>query len=486
MNETKVVRFLKNFSPRELIGLEGFVKNRYFNPNQDVERLFDYLNQFAPNYKESPDFTAENAYKEIYPDRAFNKAKLNELMNQLFGVIKKFIRAKYSTSNPIEIELAVLRFCNEKFTEWFDNQLRRIKQLLEGSVKDADFYYYLLLLEHELSGYLALHSTSRNYATFSEVLDKFYWLTKLPLLSEMLNHKGIADDEYDFSHLDAYLEFIEQIEYTQSPLIHLWHSLVSIFKNILDKIPITLQDYFKFKELFLENKDSLDENDRRNLCIYLRNTIKLSSFDDDDNDYYHEEFEIDQMGLEEKLIFLDGFLSKHSIKNIVNSAIKVGEIEWAKKFLAEYKDLFRKEFADDIFLYCTAIIDFYEGNYDKSLEHFNGTSFINEFFEIEKRIKLIQIYYETNEVELFDDGINGLRVYLTRNKENIGDIHEQSYRKFATFINAIAKTKDFNAIAKPRERDTKKIQQQEKEINEIPARLLFEKKWLLEKLNELK
>jgi len=407
MNETIVVRFLKRFSSKELTGLGVFVKNPCFNPNEDVAQLFHYLEQFAPNYK-ALDFTAENAYKKIYPEKIFNKAKLNGLMNQLFGVIKKFICAKYNTSNPIEIELAILRFCNEKYPEKFDNQLRKIKQFLENNVKDADFYYYSLLVEHELSGYLALNNDkNRNYATFSEVLDKFYWLTKLPLLSEMLNHKGIAADEYDFSHLDAYLEFIEQIEYTQSPLIHLWHSLVSIFKNILDEIPITLLDYFKFKELFLENKDSLDENYKRNLYIYLRNTIKLSSFDD--NDYYREEFEIDQMGLEKKLIFLDGFLREHSIKNIVNSALRVGEIEWAKKFLDEYKYLFWKDSANDVFLYCTAIIDFYEGNYDKALKHFNDVEYKNEFFEIQKRIKLIQIYYETDEVVLFGDGINGLR-----------------------------------------------------------------------------
>lgn len=475
MNETKVVRFFKKIPRRELIGLEGFVRNRYFNPNEDVVRLFDYLNQFAPSYKESPDFTAENAFKKIYPDKTFNKAKLNELMNQLFEVIKKFIRAKYSTSNPIEIELAVLRFYSEKYPEKFDKQLRKIKQLLEKKVKGVDFYYYSLLVEHELSGYLALRNKSRNYPTFSEVLDKFYWLTKLPLLTEMLNYKGISADEYDFSHLDTYLTFIEQIEYTKFPLIHLWHSLVSIFKNILDKIPITLQDYLKFKALFLENKDNLDENDRRNLYIYLRNIIRLSSFDD--HDYYREEFEIDQMGLQEKLIFFEGLLREHSTKNIVNSALKVGEIEWAKNFLSEYKNVFWKDSAEDVFLYCTAIIDFYEGNYDKALKLFKNTHIKNMFFKIEKRIKFVQINYEKDNVKPFDNSINSLRVFLTNNKGNIGDIHDQSYKKFATFIKKIDKTA---------ERDTKRIQKLEKEISTIPVRLLFEKKWLLEKLNKLK
>lgn len=474
MNETIVIRFLKKFSARELTGFGLFVKNRCFNSNKDVERLFHYLEQFAPNFN-APNFTAENAYKEIYPDKAFNRAKLNTLMNQLFKVIKKFISCIYITSNSIEIELNVLRFCNEKFPKWFDNQLRRIKQLLERQEKGADFYYYTLLVEYVLLEYLAIHGRGRNYATFSEVLDKFYWLRKLPLLSEMLNYKGITSDEYDFSKLDAYLTFIEQIEYTKFPLIHLWHSLVSIFKNILDEIPITLQDYFKFKELFLENKNSLDENDKRNLYIYLRNTIKLSSFSD--HDYYREEFEIDQMGLEEKLIFLDGFLREHSIKNIVNSALKVGEIEWAKKFLEEYKDLFWKEFANDVFLYCTAIIDFYEGNYDKALKHFNDVEYRSIFFEIEKRIKLIQIYYETDEFELFDNHTRNLTVFISRNQNNIGNIFTQSYRAFIKFIKKIANTPT---------RDTDEIQKLEKEISEIPVRLLFEKKWLLEKLDKLK
>jgi len=473
MESTIVVRFLRHLSKRERMGLGLFIKNPFFNPNEDVIKLFHYLEQFAPAYKHKK-FTAENAYKSIYPNKTFHAATFHGLTNRLFTLIKKFISSLQN--NSIEIEIDVLRFCIKRYPERFDNQLKKVRNLLNKNEKGAMFYYYTLQVEHELSDYLALNSNKRNYTVFSEVLDKFYWLTKLPLLCEILNFKGIrADDEFDFSHLDAHLKFVEQIKYTQFSLVGLWHCLLCIMKNILNEVPITIQEYLRFKELFLQNKDNLDKNEQRNLYIYLRNTIRLSSFED--TDYYREEFEIDQMGLDEKFIFLEGQLREHSVKNIVNSAIKVGKIEWAKKFLQDYKDVFWKASADDIFLYCMAIIDFHEGDFDKALTCFNAVEYKNIFFEIEKRIKLIQIYYEKENVESFDKHVNNLGAFISRNKDRVGDIHTQSYRNFAKFIRKIASV---------RKGDLLKIQEIEKEINTITVRLLFEKKWLLEKLNELK
>lgn len=473
MRNSLLVCFLRRFSKREMEGFESFVQNKYFNSNKDVIRLFAYLERFAPRFDDES-LNAENAFKFIYPDKTFNKATLNVLMNRLLSVVKKFISTIKNTANPIDIEISILVFFKEHYPEKFENQLKRVRRLLEEKEKGSALYRYIVILEYELCEYLALKAKHVNYTAFSEAIDKFYWLSKLPLFAEMLNYKLIkADNGYDLSELKIYLKFIKQTGYIKIPLIELWYCIVNIFKNILDKLPVAIEDYQTFKTLFFQNIDSLDAYEKRNLYIYLRNIIRFTSFED--SDYYEEEFEIDQLGLEKNLIFFNGYLRELSVKNIVNSAIRVGEIQWAKDFLEKYKDVFWEEFADDVLAYCKAVINFYEGKYDEALALFSTVEYNNVFFEIEKRIKLVQIYYETEKQESFEKEVSKLEVYISRNKTKIGDMYEQAYRGFVNSMKKISNTIDLDEITKL-----------ETEISKIPVRLLFEKKWLLDKLEELK
>jgi len=193
----------------------------------------------------------------------------------------------------------------------------------------------------------------------------------------------IRADTHDFSEIEAYLEFVKQVGYTEVPLIQMWYCLVRIFKDIVDKTPATLADYHRFKTLFFQNLDDLHPNDKRNLYIFLRNIIRFSSFED--ADYYREEFEIDQLGLKQGLIFFNGFLREFTTLNIIKSAIRLEKIRWAKDFLQQYKDVFWRRFADEILAYCEAFINFYEGKYDKALALFfteNEHKYNNVFFEI--------------------------------------------------------------------------------------------------------
>jgi len=477
MEDTIVIRFLKilSGSGKELTGLRFFVQNPYFNPNGDVIRLFSYLERFAPKF-EDVNLTAENAFKEIYPNKTFDKRKLDSLMNRLYDVIKKFIYASGSKTNRIDVEISVLAFCKKRYPKRFDNQLRKVNKLLGGETKGSMLYQYKIVTEYEVLEYRQLNQLPVDCVPASEALDKFYWLSKLPLFAEMLNRKLIRADTHDFSEIEAYLEFVKQVGYTEVPLIQMWYCLVRIFKDIVDKTPATLADYHRFKTLFFQNLDDLHPNDKRNLYIFLRNIIRFSSFED--ADYYREEFEIDQLGLKQGLIFFNGFLREFTTLNIIKSAIRLEKIRWAKDFLQQYKDVFWRRFADEILAYCEAFINFYEGKYDKALALFTEVEYNNIFFEIERRIKLIQIYYEIEDIDLFEKEIKKkLRPYISNNRNRIGDMYRQSYLDFATYARKISDTPRLYSD---------KISELETAIRKIPVRLLLEKKWLLDKLDELK
>jgi len=473
MKNTITVRFLKKLSKKEIKGLEEFIKNSYFNPNKDIVALYQYINQFAPNYNHS-DFIAEHAFNAVYSNKTFDAVAHNRLMSKLYAVIKKFIHCVYANSDSIEMELKVLRFCNERYRERFDNQLKKARGLIDKK-RGKFFYHYTLAVEHEIEDYLAYFPLETNFAESSLALDKYYWLSKLPLFCEMLNRQIITGVEYDTSHLDSYLEFLEKIEYTQFPLIELWYCLAKILKNIVDKISVEHQDYLKFKMLFFKNKNDLNKNELRNFFLYLKNVFHKTSITDDD--YYSELFDLNEIGLNEKLIFIEGQLRPRSVKNILNTAIRIGNIGWVKDFLTKYKRVFWQECANDILLYSKAMISFHEGRYTKALQHLEDVTYEDIFFRLGKKILQTQIYYETEELESFDKNINNFKVFLSRKQDEIGESHIRSYRDFIKHVNKIA------YLIK---QDTKKIIKLEEKISQTSTRLLPEKKWLLDKLNELK
>jgi len=473
MKNTITVRFLKKLSKKELKGVEAFIKNSYFNPNKDIVKLYQYINQFAPNYSHT-DFTAEHAFDAVYPNRTFDGVAHNRLMSKLYTVIKKFIHCLYANSESIETELKVLRFCNERYRERFENQLKKSRGLIDKK-KGNCFYRYTLAVELEVENHLAFFPLETNFAESSLALDKYYWLSKLPLFCEMLNRQIITGVEYDISDLDSYLEFIEKIEYTRFPIIELWYCLIKILKNIVCKIPVEHQDYLKFKKLFFKNKNDLNDVELRNLYIHLKNIVQRASITDDG--YYRELFDLNEIGLNERLIFIEGQLRPQSIKNILNTAIRIGNIQWAKDFLTQYKGVFWQEHAQDILLYSKAMISFHESRHNKALQDLESVTYEEIFFRLGKKTLQTQIYYEAEELESFDKHINNFKVFLSRNKDKIGDGHVQSHRDFIKYINKIA------YLIK---QDTKKVTKLKEKISQTSTRLLPEKKWLLDKLNELK
>lgn len=480
MKNTTTTRFLKRLSKKEIAGLNVFITNPYFNTHnkEEVIRLYQYMIQFAPDYNHK-DFTKENAFKALYPSKVFHAATLNGLMNKLFALIKKFISCTYAVSNSVEIEFYVLRFCAARFSARFKSQFKKAENTGKKELKGEAHYRYMLTTEELLIDYLALSGSKDDLAHLAKLADQSYWLSRLSLLCEMLNRQINTSYNYDFSQLDVYLSFLEQTEYIQSPLIRLWYFAVSTFKNILYERPVLSSDYLEFKSLLVQNENYLSHNERRNLYIYLKITLNKvvlnTAFNEDI--CYQELFDLQETMLKEEHIFLNGYLTLRTIKNIMNAAIRTKNVGWAEEFLTDYRDVFRPKYAKEAILYCQITIQFHKENFKTILQQMNDVIYEDIFFRFEKRVKFIQVYHEIKERDLFDDQINSFAVFLARNREKPGDINVQPYRDFKNFINRIANT---------RRKDMYRINKIEAEIQKIPARQLPEKQWLLKQLDKLK
>lgn len=476
INNSIAVRFLRKLSKSELLGLLGFVQNPYFNPNKDVVKLYEYIYRFAPNFSHK-NFTKENAYQVIYPGKDFDRNKLNKSMNGLFTIIRKFIHCIETASNSEEVELSVLKFCTNKLRECFDNQINnKVKKAAQG-LGGSKRYRYNLDIENQLADFLALtHSEDRNFEILSKVMNQYYWISKLSLICEMLNHHILTKHEYNFAELDACLEFTKKNGYTRHPLVHLWYYAATIFRDISHRKTILPANYHEFKNLLFQNKNELDQNEKRNLCTYLTRILRHTSFED--QIYYQELFEVYKIEFDKKTTSFSSndFIQPLTAINIVKVALRNNDASWADNFLLEYENWFLSGYKYDISLYCQANINFYKSNYGVALKHLEKVKHKATFFKFEKRVKFIQIYYETEEIDLLDRRISSFRSFMAKQKEKIDVKTIKPYRNFVNFINEIKKI----ALL-----DKEKIKRLKSKITQTSSKQLPEKQWLLQKLDDI-
>ena len=82
--------------------------------------------------------------------------------------------------------------------------------------------------------------------------------------------------------------------------------------------------------------------------------------------------------LDQKYLFIDGYLSRFTFKNVAAIAIKIEEYEWAESFTNEYHPHLRKEDRNSSVHFNKALIAYNKQDYDTALLslQFVGAHFI--------------------------------------------------------------------------------------------------------------
>lgn len=109
MHETKTVQIIKSLTKGELEGLKHFLNNPFFNKNEKIKILFEFVYSFAPRFK-AINFTKTEAFKSAFPDEVFEQKQINHLLNKLNSKIDRFLAFLELSQDPMEIELKVLEF----------------------------------------------------------------------------------------------------------------------------------------------------------------------------------------------------------------------------------------------------------------------------------------------------------------------------------------------------------------------------------------
>ena len=471
MEKTKLFELCSAFSAWDLRNWRVFLTSPFLNRRTDVLQLFDFI--VEEMNKEKPCFAKEEAFKIIYPGESYQDAKMVMVMSRLYRLGEKYLGIRHIEQNENLLKINAAReFRAMKMERNFNKMIKDARHILKKkSYRNADYLQWRYVLEYEYYDYLENQKRGEvsNLQNTVDAFDHYTITNKLKLACLILSQKAIAKKDIDVGLLDELIQFIKRKpQLLEEPALAIYYN---IYNLIISK---DAEFFFKLKELVPRYKSIFYPNEIRDIFLLMVNYCIRKS-NEEKSSYLLESFELYQMGLEEGYLFENKLISQFTFNNIVTVALKLNKVSWAEDFIHQYKERVNEKDRVIIFEYNTARIYYEQGQYEEAMAILSSFTAEDVLLNIRGKFLLLQSLYELKEshYELLQSSMHSTRMYLQRKK--IRAYHKTYVENFIRYFKRLVDIQEFE------KNDKIKLYKQIEQEQE-----LFDKEWLLKKVNMLK
>lgn len=446
MINSKLLDLLKTFSSRDFRRFDSFLRSPYFNTDEDLVRLHDYIRKQAPRFSEKK-MSRIHVWKQLFAGKKFDDKAFSYLMNHLLGLGEQFLGMEQYHADPPRPEVDILAALeNRRLDKHYRSTFKRIDQALDRQPFRTERFHQL---QFEVAGNAIRFQSRRQARTYDRHLveavghlDHYYLTARLRLTCELVNRQSILAEPYDSGQVDALLLYNNAMireNPGQVPAVALYHQLLLLLTQ-----PEDGQHFRRLKGLMEEFLHLVTEDERPELYSYAQNYC-IRRIRQGHSHYLDELFDLYRTGLETGYLLEDGVLSAWKYKNIASVGLRVKAFDWVEGFINDYLPLLPEEFRDTAYAYNKAFLNYSRGNLQQALRLLLQVEFNDVFFSLDTRKMMLMIYYEQDAEEPMLSLIASFRTYLRRNKL-ISENNRKSYNNFLNLLNAIYKAADPMAL----------------------------------------
>lgn len=466
MKKSKLVTYLSVFQQEEFKSFEQFVASPYFNSKVELVDFYKILQKHAPDFSEEK-MDKKSIYKSLFPKKAYNEKHLGYLMSDLCKLIEQFFLIEKSQKEVTTRDAYFLdSLLERKLYKLFQQNFRKISNELNAEQTHNTQFYLRKYYIHDAAVRFYLSQQSRkfdeNHQIVTNSLDDFYFARKLRYSCSMLNNQNIVSTEFQINYLEEIQEYLDQHSTKEEPCIEVYHLASKMLSDEENEI-----HFEKLKTFILQQIESLSTEDGRYIYNYAINYCARRVREGKRN-YAEEGLTLYLHGIENKVLYENGYLSPWIYKNIITLSLRLRSHDWVETFIHQYTPQLPKEFQDNALHFNLANLHYNRKDYDQSLHHLNQTQFTDISYNISSKMMLMQIYYELNEDDPLLSLIASFSLFLKRNKK-ISRPVKLTYLNFCTILNKIMR------------RNPKKLESIREEVKTV--QYLTARRWLLEVLD---
>ncbi|MCP4442992.1 MAG: hypothetical protein GY810_29150 [Aureispira sp.] len=468
MIKSKFIALYQSLNKSEHKLLLKWVDSPIHNQHLIVQKLFIYLSKRSKINKTT---VAKNRiFKHLFPQQKYNDAQLRHIQSYALEVLENFVGYNQALSNQLTFKKNQLEVYQARKLQKLSQQtLKKIdKQLAQSSLENGA--HHLMAYEVEIErfklGSIEHRTQNNNLPQLFNHLSQFYIISTLKYACTAASHRNVYNINYNIPLLDAVLEYAKNA--TNSYVIKIYYyAYLALNQPKEEKHYQSLKDYF-FEHSQLLNKEEQYEVFQLtiNYCIKqlnMGNTI-----------YFEEVFELYKKGLESKILFIQGTLSRFTYKNIVSAGLKLGQFDWVKSFIKDYTTFLPTVFQNNYQHYNTAKLMFVQNYYDQALKLLLQVEDYDDLFlTLDAKMMLLKIYYEEDSFDALNALIISFKTFLQR--KDVMGYHKQVYQNILRLMNKLLGIPLQDQVAK---------EELKKEIETTQP--LVERQWLLDQLQQIK
>jgi hypothetical protein len=473
MRETKLYSTLVEMDGFELNRLHRFIQSPYFNQNQPLINLFEWIKE---DLKSNNDEVIEK--EELWTicfgqNEPFNDGRFRKLQSDLLKLVEEFFAQEIYESNPIhKANYLIEAISNRSLASLQASTMKSARRIAENQeIKPASYYYYQYELErniYALIGYEVQRTERSNIESISKNLDHFYIAEKLRNYCTVLSRLHLKAHNYELPFMDQIIKHVSENNFEDVPPILIYYQILLTYldadnRSHYDKLRVYIRLHIHLFPEF-EAKEIMDA--AFNYCIKRSNSGSI--------EFGRELFDLYVESLENGLILVKGQITPWSYKNIITAGLRLSEFDWVEKFIYDFNPLLDEKYRHNALTFNLAQLYFYKKDYQNVISQLSQVEYDELTYNLNSKSLLMASYYELDEMEALISMLDTFRVYLNRNKE----LPAARRMHYINTINIVRK------LPKIKPGDNSAVEKLEKEIESSQG--IVSKNWILEKLAALK
>ena len=419
MHGSRLFKMLARIKEGEFEQFVDFVTSPFFNKNQTVIRLVEFIQRNFPDL-EHDDFERSRLFAVLFPDEMYEVQKLYDHFSYLVKLLERFLSYQQLQADHFQQDLYLLSAYREKgLNPFFDRQRKKMLGGMERKPeRNAQFFQRQFQIANEGDEHYRLKKEAGRHEDQSlqkkaDFQDLHYLAGKFKTACEMLNRKNVLGGNYDLSGLNSALEYYESNidRFGKVPAIAMYYQVLRMLMEDEEEghYEILIRQLEEFVEM-------MSEEEGRDLYQYAQNYC-IRKLNRGNTLYLKKLFELYRYLLENGWMYQEGRISQWDYKNIVSVGLRLEEGGWTRQFIEENKNRLEPGTRENAYAYNLANYYFNAGKHSEALKLLQQVEFTDVFYHLGTKSTMLKIYYELDEMEALFSHLSTFKVYLQRNRQ---------------------------------------------------------------------